>query len=82
MIVSIDKDEARLFKIMTEHYLDSILIFDAEDVNLDDSEYIVPKSGVFKEELLLIADVKGIDGKCVVTTLYGSLAIVIKSPVA
>ena len=80
MIVSIDKDEARVFKIMTEHYLDSIVIIDTEDVNLNNSEYIVPKSGVFKEELLMIADVKGIDGKCVVTTLCGSMAIVIKSP--
>ena len=28
----------------------------------------------------MIADVKGIDGKCVVTTLCGSMAIIIKSP--
>lgn len=79
MIVSIDKDEAKLFKVINEHYLDSVVIVDDEDVNWSDFVSIVPKSGILKGEPLFVVDVKGY-GKCAVATLCSDIVIAITSP--
>ena len=79
MIVSIGKEEARLFKVINEHYLDSVVIVDDEDVNWSDFVSIVPKSGILKGEPLFVVDVKGY-GKCTAATLCSDIVIAITSP--
>lgn len=79
MIVYVNNDQKRLFRKVSENYLEDIMVLDSSVVEFEENGYVVPTAGILKNEPLFVVSVEGISHRCLATRLNEDIVIVIKS---